>query len=43
MCPSENEWELEDKDYDDNKVSANEIDSWNNFEYALREEKQTAL
>jgi hypothetical protein len=41
MCPSQNEQKGEKGEHDDDHhdTLTNEIDSWNNFEYALREEK----
>jgi hypothetical protein len=39
MCPSEDEQEREEKHNDDsNNILTKEVDSWSNFEYALREE-----
>jgi hypothetical protein len=42
MCPSQNEQKGENEEHDDgkNKILAEEIDSWSNFEYALREENR---
>jgi hypothetical protein len=43
MCPSENEQKEEKEKHDDdskNNILAKEIDSWSNFEYALREESR---
>ena len=43
MCPSQDEQKEEKEKHDDdskNNILAKEIDSWNNFEYALREENR---
>jgi hypothetical protein len=43
MCPSENEQKEEKEKHDDdskNNILAKKIDSWSNFEYALREESR---
>jgi hypothetical protein len=38
MCLSENEQEGEKEEYDADNILTKEIDSWNNFEYALTEQ-----
>jgi hypothetical protein len=41
MCPSKDEQEVEEKHhYDNNNILTKEVDSWSNFEYALREEER---
>jgi hypothetical protein len=42
MCPSEIEQNVEGKHDDDERINilVKEIDSWSNFEYALREENR---
>jgi hypothetical protein len=40
MCQSANEQEGEEKHNDGNNTLTKEIDSWSNFEYALREENR---
>jgi hypothetical protein len=44
MCPSQDEQKGENEEHDDgdskNNILTNEIDSWNNYEYALREESR---
>jgi hypothetical protein len=46
MCPSPNEQKAEKEEHDDyghNKILTKEIDSWSNFEFALREENRLLL
>src|SRR5919201_6445920 len=43
MCPSQNEQKAEKEEHNDshnNSILTKEIDSWNNFEYALREDNR---
>src|SRR4051812_18742672 len=43
MCPSQNEQKREKEGHNDggrNKILTKEVDSWNNFEYTLREENR---
>jgi hypothetical protein len=43
MCPFQNEQKAEKEEHDDDgpkNILTNEIDSWSNFEYALREENR---